>query len=317
MQTDQHLLRESLLPLPDKKESVRYWLILGGFVTAAAVAVFVITARSGSHADASVLNSALIAVAPHFEYAEANCDETKCEASEIVQLDTWSWAPTCITGRAQSPIDIVTKEVATAGLLDDAISLSIGSATLVPSNTGHGFQFTSTGGTPSAMFRGEKFNFKQTHWHTPSENTVDGEHAAMEGHFVFQLDDPLWVNTTLNLAVMAVFFELGDCNQHLSAVWDTFPIDRLGTGTGTFSGEILASLLASVLGGGYYLFTGSLTTPPCTEGVAWNVMKKRTTVCQDQVDRLKHALSATANGVDISNRVVQPLHQRVVTQTSR
>jgi len=64
---------------------------------------------------------------------------------------------------------------------------------------------------------------------------------------------------------------------------------------------------------GYYHWYGSLTTPPCTEGVSWNLLKKTEKVCQQQVDRLKAALAATQDGIGFNNRVTMPVHHRIVT----
>ena len=76
----------------------------------------------------------------------------------------------------------------------------------------------------------------------------------------------------------------------------------------------LDAMMRPLLSSGYWHWTGSLTTPPCTEGVDWNLMKGRLPVCQRQVDQLKSALANTQEGVDINNRATQPLHHRVVTE---
>ncbi|CAE8707220.1 unnamed protein product [Polarella glacialis] len=74
-------------------------------------------------------------------------------------------------------------------------------------------------------------------------------------------------------------------------------------------------MLTDRLSSGYYHWYGSLTTPPCTEGVSWNLLKVPEKVCQRQVDALRRALSTTQDGVSFSNRVVQPLNHRVVSET--
>ena len=63
-------------------------------------------------------------------------------------------------------------------------------------------------------------------------------------------------------------------------------------------------------------WSGSLTTPPCSEGVAWNLLKRTSHVCQRQLDRLRTSLGALQEGVDVNNRVVQPTNGRIVSQTT-
>ena len=71
------------------------------------------------------------------------------------------------------------------------------------------------------------YTFVQAHWHTPSENTVDGEHAAMEGHFVHSLAS----GSTTYLAVIAVLYDLSEtCNEHLDEFWAAMPTDAARSG---------------------------------------------------------------------------------------
>jgi len=85
----------------------------------------------------------------------------------------------------------------------------------------------------------------------------------------------------------------------------------------SYEGTVLDfnSKLTHELGQGYYHWLGSLTTPPCTEGVSWNLLRAKETVCQAQVDKLVQALERTQAGIGFNNRVVQPLNHRVVTVT--
>merc|ERR1719311_612441 len=170
------------------------------------------------------------------------------------------------------------------------------------------------------MINGAKYNFYQVHWHTPSENTVDGVEYPLEAHFVHQLDDP--TNGGLHrLAVIGLLYEFGDdpdaeesCNEFLDYFWSDFPTDASGAAdyTGGQALDFNAKLSAS-LAEGYYHWFGSLTTPPCTEGVSWNLLTARQTVCRRQVDLLKTALGNTQSGLQFNNRVPQPLNHRVVS----
>ena len=139
------------------------------------------------------------------------------------QLLTWADEdPLCATGRHQSPVDILTEHVATAPYLNDRIVAHFAPAPFALINTGHGFEYHGTDpGLPPrsdarlreslglthagddgwmtdavsgatngyTMLRGERYNFFQVHWHTPSENTIDGRSFPLEAHFVHQLAD--------------------------------------------------------------------------------------------------------------------------------
>mmetsp|Transcript_4354 Transcript_4354/g.8534 ORF Transcript_4354/g.8534 Transcript_4354/m.8534 type:complete len:679 (-) Transcript_4354:298-2334(-) len=254
------------------------------------------------------------------------------EADPIVQYDTWGQvAPLCNSGKEQSPIDIDTSKVVDMSL--KPISSHFDATTEYVKNTGHGFQLYEThpfqhtlgaANTPEvvsgedkgySMIRDQRYNFYQVHWHTPSENTIDGKSFPLEAHFVHQFDDPLLHGTYHRLAVIGLMYELGECNEFLDKFWDEFPTNK---GTSAYTGDPfdLSNKLTYELQQGYWHWYGSLTTPPCTESVSWNLLKKTETVCQRQVDKLQQALAQTQNGVSVNNRVVQPLNHRVVVGSS-
>jgi len=260
------------------------------------------------------------------------------KASEEAQARTWGGL--CATGREQSPVNVVTSKVHTAADAPQSLTTSFSADLAWVKNTGHGVQLFEThpdthaldaeadavsanGGTPKghSMINGAKYNFYQVHWHTPSENTVDGVEYPLEAHFVHQLadgaegagiDSGSVVGTLHRLAVIGLLYELGECNTFLDAFWDAFPEKK---GFAPYLGADLDfnAKLSAALAEGYYHWWGSLTTPPCTEGVSWNLLKKKETVCQRQIDVLKEALVATQNGVGFNNRVPQPLYNRVVS----
>ena len=139
----------------------------------------------------------------------------------------------------------------------------------------------------------------------------------MEGHYVFQIPGAPYAGTTNGLAVVGVLFDEGECNADLATFWELPPIDATGPGKQNVTGAAIQALVeASLLGGAFYQFTGSLTTPPCTEGVAWFLVKARSTVCKAQLERLKAGLAAVQGGASINNRKTQELNLRVVSQTA-
>ncbi|EOD39655.1 alpha CA [Emiliania huxleyi CCMP1516] len=159
------------------------------------------------------------------------------------------------------------------------------------------------------VLHGRRYDFYQVHWHTPSEHLVDGRHAALEAHFVHR------DASESGLAVITVLYdEAAACDPLLSAFWDDFPPSdgarRYAESAASVDfGAMLSELL--LRGGGAYQWEGSLTTPPCTEGVEWRLIKARRHVCAAQLERLRAALGA-ASGVRANNRMVQPLNGRLL-----
>merc|ERR1719238_387556 len=271
------------------------------------------------HCDASTMEEEAA------KWVYANAGET--EANAEAQAHTWGGL--CVTGREQSLIDVVTSAVV-MGDAPPSIETRISAVLKYVKHTGYALQLFETSpsthgldqdgevhvmaeGQPKgyAMINGAKYNFYQVHWHTPSENTIDGQSFPLEAHFVHQLDDPALVGGYHRLAVIGLMYELGACNTFLDSFWEAFP-DKKGTAPYLGDQVDFNAKLSAALAEGYYHWYGSLTTPPCTEGVSWNLLKKTQKVCQRQVDVMKTAL-ATQNGLNFNNRVPQPLNHRVVS----
>ncbi|MFM1699529.1 carbonic anhydrase family protein [Aeromonas salmonicida] len=164
-------------------------------------------------------------------------------------------------------------------------------------NNGHTVQVSYAPGS-SLELDGMAFELKQFHFHAPSENLIKGKSYPLEGHLVH-------TNAKGEIAVLAVMFEAGKANPALTRAWDQLPAK---------TGEIhalKAPLSAELLlpaNRDYYRFSGSLTTPPCSEGVRWLVMKQPVQVSQAQIDAFKAVMHHP------NNRPVQPLHGRLVLQ---
>lgn len=182
------------------------------------------------------------------------------------------------------------------------------------------------------VLNGRRYDFYQVHWHTPSEHLVDGRHAALEvpltrlAGLSLSADTNRWSPppqahfvhrdaSESGLAVITVLYdEAAACDPLLSAFWDDFPPSdgarRYAESAASVDfGAMLSELL--LRGGGAYQWEGSLTTPPCTEGVEWRLIKARRHVCAAQLERLRAALGA-ASGVRANNRMVQPLNGRLL-----
>jgi carbonic anhydrase len=203
-----------------------------------------------------------------------------------------TFAP-CSLGLEQSPIDISTKDVERADLraLRPAYRRSAGEL----SNTGHTIQISlSDGGTVSAP--SGDYTIQQFHFHTPSEERIDGSNFPLVAHLVHQ-------DAQGRLAVLGVLFRQGSENAALNGIFAALP-DRKGKVALSNPFDPSALLPASM---GYYAFKGSLTTPPCSEGIDWYVLKTPLEASAAQIEAFQTILKMNA-------RPVQPLNHRKVRE---
>ena len=118
------------------------------------------------------------------------------------------------------------------------------------------------------------YGLVEAHFHNPSEHTVDGRRFALETHLVHRRGS--------EIAVVGVLYRLGEPNAAIEAIIEAAPGE--GEGDVAASGMSASGFLPS--GRGYYAYMGSLTTPPYTEGVRWQVMSGVLEVSVEQVERL-------------------------------
>ena len=200
----------------------------------------------------------------------------------------------CGTGQNQSPIDIKSDIDADLPAIEFAYK---GKAEKVLNN-GHTIQVDIAEGS-SIVVDGKTFVLKQFHFHTPSENTIDGKSFPLEAHFVHRNAEE---NT---YAVVSVMFDEGEENPILKSIWEKMPAEARKDAA-IDEGLNYSQLMPEDKD--YYRFNGSFTTPPCTEGVRWYVLKKPMKVSKEQVEKffavMKHA----------NNRNIQKLGARVIVK---
>lgn len=202
---------------------------------------------------------------------------------------------TCDTGKNQSPINL-TKFV--EGDLQP-IEFNYQPAGNEILNNGHTVQINYAPGSTIAV-DGHEFELKQLHFHEPSEHQIDGKTFPMEAHLVHADEEG-------NLAVVAVMFMEGRTNQALQPAWAEMP-EEAGEQYALASSVSAAGILP--INRDYYRFNGSLTTPPCTEGVQWLVMKTPVSVSQQQLQAFDDAMHHHHS----NNRPIQPINARTVIQ---
>ena len=204
----------------------------------------------------------------------------------------------CKLGVNQSPVDIRDKlAVGTVGLPE--LTVSYGQPQLRVINNGHTIQVNYPIGNSFITVGSHRFELLQFHFHTPSEHTKEGFHYPMEMHLVHKDGDG-------NLAVIGILFKEGAQNDELQKLIDHLPKD-IGKEhrfkdvhidlTRFFPTQKL-----------FYKYSGSLTTPPCSEGVYWMVFKQPIEASAEQIEAM-HAL------LHDNNRPVQGVHSRHILKS--
>ena len=194
-------------------------------------------------------------------------------------------------GGQQSPIDI------TGHAEGDAAPLEFSYAT--PANAARNdgvFVHVDYPAGNTLVREGRSYGLRSMHMHAPSEHTIGGEQFAAELHLVHADADG-------GLAVVGLLFTLGEASPGVQALLDAAPAAGK-----TAENGVRVEPDSYVPGDpACYRYDGSLTTPPCSEGVAWHVVREARTISQQQVDAL------LANGGGATNRPVQPVHGRAIT----
>ncbi|WP_267128182.1 carbonic anhydrase family protein [Entomomonas moraniae] len=139
---------------------------------------------------------------------------------------------------------------------------------------------------------------EQFHFHTPSENLLNGNSYPIEMHFVH-------TNKEGQLAVVAVMATVGEANPTINKIINLSPkgINDVNRIEETLQLETLLPKDTH-----YYRYSGSLTTPPCSEGVIWIVMKQFTKMSKEQIQELTTLLNSK------NNRPPQPLNGRQIVE---
>ncbi len=149
-------------------------------------------------------------------------------------------------------------------------------------NNGHTIQ-VNLKDAGSATVPSEKYDLLQFHFHKPSEEKINGSNFSLVAHLIHKKEAG-------NLAVIAVLFKLGKENVALKEI---FPNMQEKEGTKSLASSLdVTKLLPSNLS--YYAFVRSLTTPPCSENFAWQVIKAPVEISKSQIDAFKKIFSMNA-----------------------
>jgi len=198
---------------------------------------------------------------------------------------------TCEAGYYQSPINI--KMDHTTMTLEN-FSFDYQPTRIRMVNNGHTIQVNAEPDS-RLLLNGRPYKLRQFHFHAPSEHHVDGQAFAMELHLVHQ--DPHG-----HVVVVAVLMKLGEENMALATFWDQLPsnVETLLTTDVKLNPQHLIPETRH-----YFAYEGSLTTPPCTEGVHWIVLRDPIHISADQLEQFLAVCGDNA-------RPVQALHNRTL-----
>ena len=198
----------------------------------------------------------------------------------------------CSEGKNQSPLNLT--GLVTAKLPPLFVKYEPGGHEIIINN-GHTIQINYQPGS-SFSVADRTFALQQFHFHAPSENLIEGKSFPLEAHFVH-------ADEAGNLAVIAVLFEEGAENAELDIAWSKMPPGP--NEEHPLEPPVSAAALLPK-NKDYYRYSGSLTTPPCSEGVAWFVLKHIATLSKEQLEKFQHIMHHP------NNRPVQPINARVI-----
>ncbi|KAI9208333.1 alpha carbonic anhydrase [Polychytrium aggregatum] len=189
----------------------------------------------------------------------------------------------CAQGQNQSPINLEDEHLLSHQGPSISWCKSVQKATFV--NNGHTVQVNIPASSASALTVGNQtYTLKQFHFHSPSEHHKHEKYYPLEAHFVHATSDQ-----PPKLAVVGVFFELSNWpNMFLAQLVDYIP------GKTNQTREIpelkLDWLSRHIQGDQFWQYSGSLTTPPCSEGVSWNVVDSPLTISMAQLKAFTKAM---------------------------
>ena len=198
---------------------------------------------------------------------------------------------TCENGKNQSPINI-DHALKTE---HENLKFSFKPSKQEIINNGHTVQ-VNVSGDNQLILDDQIFTLQQFHFHTPSENTIKGKSYPMEAHFVYKNKDG-------ELTVVALMFNNGEANPEIAKAWQQMPAE-IDNKTILEKTVDIKTLFPKKLD--YYRFSGSLTTPPCSEGVRWIVLEQAVTASDEQIQKFHSTMHHD------NNRPVQPLNGRVI-----
>ncbi len=202
-------------------------------------------------------------------------------------------------GEFQSPINIISLKSDVDNTLK-ALDLHYAKSTKIHNvtNNGHSVQYNFEAGN-YINYKGEKYALKQIHFHESAEHTIDGVRYPMVIHMVH-------VSAKGKYVVLATMVKEGETSAPFTFLEQYLPVQKGETKTIDQGFDLNLNLPKDK---GYYNYVGSLTTPPCTEGVNWFIFKNPISITTAQLKEIQKLMPKN------NYRNEKPLHGRKVKQT--
>jgi carbonic anhydrase len=200
----------------------------------------------------------------------------------------------CATGTRQSPIDI--REGLRVDL--EPVQFAYRPSGFRVVDNGHTVQVNLAAGN-SIEVMGRRYELVQFHFHRPSEERIDGRQFDMVVHLVHKDIDG-------RLAVVAVLLDRGPAQPIVQAVWNNLPLEQ---GDEVVARGLLDATELLPAQRSYFTYMGSLTTPPCSEGVLWMVMKQPQPISAEQIGIFARLYPMNA-------RPIQPASGRMIKESN-
>ncbi|XP_050245725.1 alpha carbonic anhydrase 4-like isoform X1 [Quercus robur] len=184
----------------------------------------------------------------------------------------------CGNGKKQSPIDLLNRRVQVFPSLGK-LKRDYQPAPAVVKNRGHDITVMWKGDAGKININGTDYKLLQFHWHSPSEHTFNGSRYDLELHIVH-------LSSSGEIAVVGIVYKYGRPDPLLSKLFHHIKsVGKEERDLGIFNPGAIKFGSRK-----YYRYIGSLTVPPCTEGVIWTIVKKVRTVSREQVRALREAV---------------------------
>ncbi|MBD9514376.1 MULTISPECIES: carbonic anhydrase [Pseudomonadaceae] len=202
----------------------------------------------------------------------------------------------CAKGTEQSPINVEKSKVEPKKAPSTDLALHYSKTPLKLINNGHTIQASIEGGD-TLIYKGTEYQLLQFHFHTPSEHQFNHQSYPMEMHLVNQ-------DKNGHLLVLGLMIKQGQANKQLAQLWKQLPAKE---GEEAAITAKLAPNLAKLLptSSHHLFYHGSLTTPPCTEGVQWVLFENPIEMSKQQIEQFhklfpdNHRPTQTATGREV------------------